>query len=120
MVTCSRAGHTHPTFKKSINSRRHHLSSRIVWTYFNKIVAGTSFTKADMNRHCAAINETSNKKKRTGRELLNLETIRRAGQQCLESGEAVPLSVMIYYIIFICSILQQKNPAIFHHCSHRR
>lgn len=40
-----------------------------------------------MNRHCAAINETSNKKKRTGGELLNLETIRRAVHRTTVFGE---------------------------------
>lgn len=62
-----------------------------------------------MNRHCTAINETSNKKQRTGGELLNLETIRRAVRRTTVFGERCsrsPLSIMIYYIIFVYDLLR--------------
>lgn len=88
MVTCSRAGHTQIQHSKSqltLSGITYPLGSRGLISI--TFVAETSFTKADMNRHCTAINETSNKKKRTGGELLNLETIRRAVRRTTVFGE---------------------------------
>lgn len=38
--------HSDPTFKKPINSLRHHLSSRILWTYFNNLCCKNFIYKA--------------------------------------------------------------------------
>lgn len=67
MVTCWRAGHAQIQHSKSqltlFGITYPPGSYGLISITF---VAGASFTKADMNRHCTAINETSNKKKRTG------------------------------------------------------
>lgn len=91
MVTCSGAGHTQIQHSKSQLTL-----SRITYPLGScglisiTFVAKTSFTKPDMNRHCYAINETSNKKKHGwvgGGGLLNLETIRRAVHRTTVFGE---------------------------------
>lgn len=65
-----------------------------------------------MNRHCAAINETSNKKKHTGRELLNLETIRSTVHRTTVFGECWSHSPLCndllyhFYAVYCSRIIQ--------------
>lgn len=121
MVTCSGAGYTQIQHSKSqltlsgITYPRG--SCGLISITF---VAKTSFTKPDMNRQCTAINETSNKKKCTGGELLNLETIRRAVHRTTVFGERQshsPLHNDLLYHFYIwyieavdCSHIPSRQP----------
>lgn len=122
MVTHSREGHAQIQHSKSqltLSGITYPLGSHGLISI--TFVAETSFTKADMNRHCSTINETSNKKKRTGGKLLNLETIRAVRRTTVfgERQTRSPLHNDLLYH-FIYDISRAWIPAVFHHCSSRR
>ncbi len=133
MVTCSRAGYTQIQHSKSqltLSGITYPLGSRGLISI--TFVAKTSFTKPDMNRHCTAINETSNKKKHTGvvggvwlcacvcggGGLLNLETIRRAVHRTTVFGERQSRSPLHndllyhFYIRYIEAVDRSRVPSL--------